>query len=267
MRGRLLTRAAVAALGLALASCAPHLVHPPSLDRDDRRARYVSREAERIARATAVEAQAVLWVELDRGNLPGAQARLVLASPDAFRVRVQSMFGTFIDLGGRGDSLTAYLPPRRVGMEVDATLDSLGVREPGALFFRALSGTWRPPAAAWQDAAWRDSLLALRWLEDADTLEMAVGSGGLPAWVSLSRPDGFVGRAVYRGWDQGSGVAWPNWMELEDPRGSFRVTCKLQNLQFPERSNPARLLVALPGDAERITMSQLKRAIERAGIF
>lgn len=267
MRRVHLARAAVATLGLALASCAPHLVHPPSLDRDDRRARYVARETERGARAMAVEAQAVLWVELDRGNLPGAQARLVLASPDAFRVRVQSMFGTLIDLGGRGDSLTAYMPPRRVGMELDATLDSLGVREPGALFFRALSGTWAPPASAWQDAVWRDSLLAVRWLEEADTLEMAVGSGGLPAWVSLSRPDGFVGRALYRGWDQGSGLAWPNWIELEDPRGSFKVTCKLQNLQFPRYSDPARLVVALPSGAERITMDQLKRAIERAGIF
>jgi hypothetical protein len=267
VKRRRLECAAIASLGLALASCAPHLIRPPSLDRDDRRSRYFEREADRIARATAVEAQAVLWVELDRGNLPGAQARLVLASPDAFRVRVQSMFGTFIDLGGRGDSLTAYLPPRRVGMAIDATADSLGVREPGALFFRALSATWRPPAEAWAGATWRDSLLALRWLDQGDTLEIAVGSDGLPAWASLARPDGFIGRVRYRGYDQGSGLAWPNWIELEDSRGGFRVTCKLQNLQFRGHSDPARLLVALPGDAERLTIPELKRAIRRSGVF
>ena len=51
-----------------------------------------------------------------RPRCPAPQARLLLAAPDAFRLRVDSLFGTALDLAARGDSLTAYVPPRRAGM-------------------------------------------------------------------------------------------------------------------------------------------------------
>jgi hypothetical protein len=267
MRLRVFAAVACVAAALILASCVPHVVRPPELDRDSRAARYREALAAREGRGVAVEAQVSLWAETERADLPGAQARLALAAPDAFRLRVQSLFGTALDLGGRGDSLTAYLPPKRVGLALDASADSLGVSAPGALVFRALSAAWRPPAPAWAESRWEDSLLAVRWVELGDSLEMSVGAQGLPVSLTVHRADGFVGRARYRAWDRTSGVAWPSWMELEDGRASLRLTCKVRSLQFPAHPDRDRLAVRLPAEASRLTLAQLRRAIERWGSF
>ena len=104
MRHRsLVARAALPLLVLsaALWGCAPHPTGVPELGERPLRARFEQRLAARTARASA-DADVNAWA---RGSampdLPGVQARLVLAAPDAFRLRVASLFGTALDVSAR----------------------------------------------------------------------------------------------------------------------------------------------------------------------
>jgi len=251
---------------LLLAGCAPDRRPVAPLDPATREQRYRVGLAGRTARAVAVDAEVLLWAEAPAGSrLPGAEARLLLAAPDAFRLRVGSLFGTALDLAGRGDSLTAYVPSRRRGLALDAHRDSLGVGRPGGLAFRALTATWRPPEPAWGDARWADSLLRVSWVEEGDTLALAVGSHGLPSWASLRRPDGPGVRIDYEGWERGSGVAWPVRLTIHELDGAFRLSCKVSRVRFPGRPEDLRLSVAIPPDAVRLTLAELRRALERLG--
>jgi hypothetical protein len=257
---------AVLLLALAVAGCAPHLVRVTELAPALREERYRLALAEREARGAAVEAQLVLWAEVPAASrLPGAEGRLLLAAPDAFRLRVGSLFGTALDLGARGDSLSAYVPSRRKGLTLDARRDSLGILRPGGLAFRALSAAWRPPDSAWPAAAWRDTLLRIWWLEDADTLAVEVGSNGLPASATLTRPAGGGVQVTYRAWDRSAGPAWPALLDFEDRKGGFRLTCKVARVRFPARPDSLRLVVPIPAGAERLTLAGLRRALERLG--
>jgi len=251
---------------VAAAGCAPHVVRLPELAPALRAERYRAALAEREARGVAVDAELLLWAQVREGSrLPGAEGRLLLAGPDAFRLRIGSLFGTALDLGGNGDTLAAYVPPRRKGAVIDARRDSLGILDPGRLAFRAVSATWRPPERAWSSAAWRDTLLAVWWLEDADTLAIGVGSDGLPAWATLSRPGGDAVRVTYRGWDRESGTAWPQWFEFDDRQAGFRLTCKMTRVRFPDRADSLRLVVPIPAGTQRMTLADLRRALERLG--
>ena len=266
--GPTLALALLAALGaLWLASCAPHVVRPPELLHDLRVSRYRSALAEREARGVAVAAEVVLWTELsgDR-RLPGVQADLYLAAPDAMRLRVGSLLGTALLLGARGDSVVAYVPARRMGLRVDATRDSMGVQGPGSLAYRMLSAAWRPPDRAWEEATWKDSVLMVRWVEAGDTLAMAVGASGLPAWVAMKRRDGPEVRAAYHGWDRSTGPAWPSHLEI-DQEGSLHMACRVRRIQFGAHPDARRLTIRIPEDAETLTLEQLHRAIERLGAF
>ena len=264
---------AVGALGsvtisvlLAVAGCAPHLIRVAEIAPALRAERYRLALVGREARGAAVDAQLLLWAEVSAASrLPGAEGRLLLAGPDAFRLRVGSLFGTALDLGARGDSLTAYVPARRKGLVLDASRDSLGILRPGGLAFRALSAAWRPPDGAWQAAVWRDTLWLVSWLEDGDTLAVAVGSDGLPAWASLSRPGGAGVRIAYHAWDRSTGTAWPARFDFVDQRGGFRLACKVARVRFPDRPDGLRLVVPIPAGTERLTLAGLRRALERLG--
>jgi hypothetical protein len=253
---------------LLVGSCAPHVVRAPDLVREPREARYLTGLIEREQRGVAVEAQVLVWAELgDDRELPGAQARLVLSGPDAFRLRVGSLFGTALDLSGRGDSLTAYVPARRAGMTIDAAGESLGVREPAGLVFRALGATWRPDQEAWRRSAWEDTLLGVRWLEMEDSVSIRVGANGLPQSATLQRPDGRGVTVRYRGWDRSAGVAWPSLIELEDLANTVHVTCKVQSLKFEPAPNRERLTARLPEGATRVTLAEVRRALQRLAEF
>jgi len=257
---------AIAALGLIAAGCAPHLVQVPELGVAAREARYRQLLAAREALGQSVDAQVVLWAKGNRAaRLPSAEGRLLLAAPDAFRLRVGSIIGTALDFSVHGDSLTAYVPPRRQAVSIDAERDTLGLMRPGGLGFRGLSAMWRVPDEAWSTAVWEDSLVRVRWLEDEDTLSVAVGSSGLPAWASLTRVDQGGVRVAYRGWDRSGGAPWPNLLEVSDLKGPFSVTCKLSVLRFQSRVDPTRLRVPIPASTERLTLADLRRVLERLG--
>jgi hypothetical protein len=251
---------------LAVGGCAPHRVPIGPLEPTRRAERFRVALERREARAAAVDAQLLLWAEAPAGTrLPGAEARLLLAAPDAFRLRVASLFGTALDLGARGESLTAYLPGQRRGVALDARRDSFGVGRPGGLVLRTLSATWRPPDDAWPRAAWRDSLMRVWWLEGGDTLAVAVGSHGLPVRAEFTRPMGPGLSVEYRGWDQSAGVAWPARLVIEDRDGAFRLACKVSRVRFPARPESLRIAVTLPPGAERLGYAELRHALERLG--
>jgi len=258
---------ALAATAMVVATgCAPMRVPIAPIEPVRRVERYGVALERREARGRAVDAQVLLWAESPVGTrLPGAEGRLLLAAPDAFRLRVASLFGTALDLGARGESLSAYVPSRRRGMVLDAIRDSLGIERPGALAVRALAATWRPPDDAWRSAAWDDSLMRVWWREDGDTLAVAVGSAGLPAWASLARPNGAGIRVEYRAWDLSSGVAWPSRFVIEDRAGAFRLSCKVSRVRFPARADSLRLAVPIPAGVVPMTLAQLRRALERLG--
>jgi len=252
-----------ALVSLLLGACAPHLLAPPRLDGVARRAAYRAALATREALG-GVEADLALWIQwVSAGDLPGAQARLVLGAPDAFRLRIESMFGTALDVSARGDSITAYLPSRRLGMAIDSARDSLGLREVGRLGYRAWSADWDPPDSAWSAAVWEDTLLVVRWAEEDDSLQLAVGSGGRPVWAVLARDGGPGIQASYPEWAVWEGVRWPSLIEFEVASGDLEVTCRIRRVRFREHPDGPALAVRLPARAERLTPSALKRALEK----
>src|SRR5262249_4830109 len=167
-RGAALRAATIALLAAALASCAPHLAAPPRLEPARVADRYRAARGAREALAAALDAEASAWLKGESlGDLPGVHARLALGAPDAFRVRVESLFGVALDFAAWGESLACYLPPHRVGMTMDTAADTLGVGALGPLGVRVLAATWEPPDLAWARAGYQDSVLVVRWEETA----------------------------------------------------------------------------------------------------
>src|SRR5262249_9225831 len=149
---------------LAIESCAPHRLAPPRIELDERRARFLGALAARESRGASAELDVSAWVRAsDWRDLPGVRARLLVSAPDAFRIRVESTFGTALDLSARGDTLVAYVPHDRLGMELDSAADSLGIADPGILGFRLWTARWHPPDEAWNRAEIADSVLVMRW--------------------------------------------------------------------------------------------------------
>jgi hypothetical protein len=246
-------------------SCAPTTRAPAQLDVASVRARYERARAARAARLVAVRLEATAWLEGDKiGRWPAFQLDLALAGPDAVRARVASLFGTALDLAVRGDSLRAYFPPRRIGLEVNALEESLGVSAPGRWVCRALAADWRPDDSGWSSPS-GDSLKRVEWTEDVGTLAMTVGSSGLPHTVELRDRYGRVLRARYLGWLTVDRVPWPDRLELEEGDGAFLASIRVDRARFPASSDPHWFAVDIPSRATRVDWSSLRRALERLG--
>ena len=258
---------ALALIGF-LASCAPHRLEPAALDVASRGARYRAALAARETKNVGVEVVASLRL---RGSalrgLPAATARLLLAGPDAFRLRVESSFGTALDLSARGDTMTVSVPRQRLGMVIRSAAESLGVRDPGALGCRVWSGAWRPPEEAWRSATWADTLLRVRWIETRDTLVLAVGSNGLPRSVSVNPAGGIPIETRYRSWSYGEGVAWPSRIEVERGGGAWELEWRVQRLRFGRAPERERLAVRFPAGSEMLTPSELERILQDLGVL
>lgn len=257
----------LAALALTLASgCAPHVTQLPGPDAARVPERYRAGLAARTARAAAADLVLVMWAEAPPGHkLPGAEGRLLLAAPDAFRLRVASLFGTALDLGVRGESLIATVPSKRQAVSLDAVRDTLGIANPGRLAFRTLAAAWQPPAAAWQGAVTRGAALELAWCEGADTLGLAIDREGRPTRATWTRAEGGGVRVDYRGWDGSGGVAWPARFTIADLDRSFQVACKVSRVRFAPSVDSLRLRVPIPPGFEPLTVAELRRTLERMG--
>src|SRR5439155_7365948 len=134
-------------------------------------------------------------------------------------LRVESAFGTALDLAARSDTVTASMPGERLAFEGVGPETTSRLGGPGAIGFRIWSGAWDPPARAWRETVARDSLLALHWTEGPDSLVMTVGRAGLPVEVAAAPGSGHGARVRYRGWTHVDGVAWPSLLEIEIDAG------------------------------------------------
>jgi hypothetical protein len=266
-RARRRATRALATLTLALAAgCAPHVTQLPGPDAAQVPERYRVALAARTARAAAADLALVMWAEAPPGHkLPGAEGRLLLAAPDAFRLRVASLFGTALDLGVRGESLIATVPSRRQAVSLDAVRDTLGIANPGRLAFRTLAAAWQPPAAAWEGAVARGAMLELSWCEGGDTLALTIDRDGKPAHATYTRAEGSGVRVDYQGWDGSGGVSWPARFTIADLDGNFRVACKVSRVRFVASVDSLRLRVPIPPDFEPLTVAELRRTLERMG--
>ena len=263
---RLRRIAAAAGLALLVGACAPHQVPPPQIDLSTRMQRFDRACQARQRLGAGLDADLVLRISGDAvGELPALNATLALAGPDAARVRVQSAFGTALDVAARGDSLTAFVPSRRVVLDLVAASDTLGVPIPGPLAYRLWSATWLPPREAWQTAIPEDSLMVLRWSESGDSLTLGVGASGLPRRLAWQHAGESRVVCDYPGWSWVQNTAWPTHVEFEDESGALRVDCRLSLLRPSRSSSRARFGVRLPAGVERVAWSTMRRWIEQWG--
>jgi hypothetical protein len=267
---RLPALVATTALLASLAACAPRPTGIAPVTAGDRGARYLARLLQRERRAVMLEGVATIWPRAfapcdtcPPRRLPALQAGFALAAPDAFRLRVRSAFGTALDLGLSGDSLTAYAPPQRWGVAFDAARDSLGLSHPGSLAARLVSAGWRPPESAWTSGTWSGDLLVLRWSEAADSVAVAVDEAGAPAWARLWRGERSGVLVQYRRWEAVDGVAWPVLLQVQDLAGAFDLTYRLDRAGPAGPLDRSRLAVRIPEGAERLGLDQLRDLLER----
>jgi hypothetical protein len=263
-RRRAARLAAALLVSAAFVSCAPHVLSPPRLEPASIAGRYRAARGARATLAAAVDAEASAWLRGDSlGDLPGVHARLALGAPDAFRVRIESLFGVALDLAAWGDSLACYLPPRRLGVALDAVGDAPGGRAPGPLGVRVLAATWEPPDAAWARATFEDSILVVRWVEGGDSLALGVGSDGLPDWVWLRDANGAGADARYMQWETVERTPWPAHMEFEDRAQGLRLALKLTRVVRNAAPARDRLVVRIPPDCARLEWTAIRQALMR----
>jgi hypothetical protein len=258
----------VALLGAAsvLASCAPRPQAPAEVTSGARRERYAQALDRRTHAGAMIECDATVWTTTGRtGALPGVQALLVLAAPDAFRLRVESLFGVALDLAARGDSITAYVPARRQGTAFDARRDSIGIVAPGSLAYRVWSASWQPPDAAWAAATRRESLLIVRWEEQGDSVTLEIGANGLARRVRAQRANGGEITAEYPAWMMLEGVTWPARVEFRDGAESFEVVCRINRVRFQPAINASRLAVRMPAGIRPMSWPELRRTFQHLG--
>ena len=272
MTGRWRSLAGTAVALAFVAACAPRAPRVPPLAGGACAERYLSQLLLREQRAVMVEGSATIWARVAAGcdscplrRLPAVQADVFLAWPDAFRLRVSSVFGTALDLGLAGDSTTAYAPAQRWGVALDAVRDSLGLDGPGSLAVRLVSAGWRPPGRAWTAGTWEDGSLVLCWREAADSVALAVDPTGTPAWARLWRDERHGVLVEYVRWETVEGVAWPVVLRVREPGGAFELDCRLARVRFPARPDRSRLAVRLPADADRLGLDRLRGLLERVG--
>jgi hypothetical protein len=249
-RAWLTTAALFSVIGGVLSGCAPHAPVSPNLDVHERRTRFESALRDRREKVERLDADVSLWAKLKKGDSPpGASGRLTLVRPGAFRLRVESLFGTALDATARGESLVVQVPAWDLAAVADSALRA---REVGPVVYQTLSATWEPPQEAWEDAQWEDSLCVLSWAADRDSFRMAVGSNGLPARFETRLAGGQGLDAHYERWGSIHGASWPMRMVVEDTEGRLKLTMQLGATHVSDaRSSP--LTMRVPAGAMRLT--------------
>jgi len=252
-------------VALALGSCAPAPRGPGPLDLRDLATRYRAQRDAREQRLAAVRLEATTWIDgATIGRLPAVQLDIALVGPDRLRARVASLFGTALDLLVRGDSLTAYVPPRRMGVELGSLEDSLGIRRPGEWACRALAATWDPNGARWTPGG-ADSLRHASWAEEGDSLRLDVDSKALPVAVELRSKEGRTLAIRYPSWQWIESTPWPSRIEIEDAAAGVEVALRIDRVRFERQADPQWMVLVVPASAERLDWRSLKEALARMG--
>lgn len=260
-----LVGATVFVVALALGSCAPAPHGPGPLDLRNLETRYRSQRDLRAERLAAVRLEATTWIDGGAvGRLPAVQLEIALVGPDRVRARVASLFGTALDLLVRGDSLTAYVPPRRMGVELGSLEDSLGIRRPGEWACRALAATWDPQGARWTPGG-SDSLRHAAWAEAGDSLRLDVDARALPVEIELRSKEGRTLAIRYPAWQWIESTPWPSRIEIEDAAAGVEVALRIDRVRFERQADPQWMVLVVPASAERLDWRSLKEALARMG--
>ena len=262
-RARAWTGAGAAlALGLLPAACAHR---PPAPAVDVLAARYDAGVAARAARLVALESELVLRVDgRATGRLPGVLVRALVAAPDRARLQATWLLGTAVDVCARGDTVIAWVPSRRAGLELPDAADSLGVRAPARFLASALGATWAPPHAAWRDARADSDGCTVAWRAEEGDAELRVAADGLPESVRFG--DGTRAVTVrYTAWSGHGDDAWPERIEVGDEGGWLRARLEVEETHAARAARPDWFALALPPDSERLSVADLRRALSRAG--
>lgn len=262
----LLALGAALAIALSLGSCAPaQRGGPGPLDLRDLATRYRAQRDAREERLAAARVEATTWIDAaTAGRLPAVQLEIALVGPDHVRARVGSLFGTALDLLVRGDSLTAYVPPRRMGVELGSLEDSLGIRRPGEWACRALAATWDPGDVRWVLNR-GDSLRHAAWAEGGDSLHLDADAKALPVAVVLRSREGRTLTIRYPAWQWIESTSWPSRIEIEDAAAGVEVALRIDRVRFERRPDPQWMVLEVPASAERLDWRSLKEALARMG--
>ena len=253
---------ALAALGFGtfaalLASCAP----PPPGGLESLEQVAARGAGRRERRLDAFELQGVLRVAgRATGRLPAVSLHARIASPDRVRLQCHWLMGLLADVSLRGDTLTAWMPRERLGIRVPELSDTLGLRDPALFLGRALLAAWRAPHEAWQRAVLDSAGATLEWPEGDEGWTLRVSREGRPQEIRVARG----GRTVtvsYGAWRGRGTAAWPGRIELSDGDGWVQVRVELEDLRTTKHPKPAWYALALPDDARRLELDDVKRVL------
>jgi hypothetical protein len=259
---------ALAAVALALlAGCAPHVgPAPPRLEGEVMQARFLARLEERRTRVAVAEGDYSVWARrAGAADAPGVSVRVRLTEPDAFRLRVDALFGTAIAAAAHRDTLVLDAPVVGVAAVSNAGADRSARQDVGAWVLRALAATWAPPAGAWAAGAAADSAWSMGWVESGDSLELAVGTSGLPRAARIRAPGGVGVEIRYERWATWDGVLWPARIVAGDDGGRLSLTLQPSNLSLKPRADGVATL-RLPRGARHVDRAELLRWLERLAI-
>ncbi len=251
--------AAVAAL--LLASCAPPA--PRGLEPLEVMARRGAERRER--RLAAFELQAVVRVDgRATGRLPAVSLNARLASPDRVRLQCRWLLGLLADVAVRGDTLVAWMPAERLGIRVPDLADTLGVRDPALFLGRALTASWQAPREAWRAAVADSGGATLAWPQGDERWTLRVDRDGRPRDVTVARGERTV-TARYAAWRGAGERAWPARIDLADGAGWLKVRFDLEDMRAAKRARAAWFALALPEDARRLELDDVKRVLSSRG--
>jgi hypothetical protein len=89
---------------------------------------------------------------------------------------------------------------------------------------------------------------------------LRVGRDGRPRDVRVARGEHTV-TARYGAWRGRGPAAWPTRIELSDGAGWVQLRVELENLRARKRAKPAWFALALPEDARRLELDDVKRVL------
>lgn len=253
--------AAAVLLVVAAAGCAARQPAPAPLDPHRLERRYAERLDARRALIRGTLGEVSLWLETAARRYPGAHATYGLGGADTMRVRVASSFGTALDLTAAGDSLWLWVPSERAAVRASSAEPPLDLPAAAAFAVRVATAAWPVPAAAWRAARPADTLTVVRWVEAGDTLELEVGTSGLPRRARLLRPGMRPVRVTYLAWRSHEGTPWPERIEVEDEGGALRLSVRVRHTRRVDESDAARWRALIPDEAEQLDPEALWKRI------
>lgn len=254
-------RAAAAVLLLAAGGCAGPPPAPALLDLERLERRHEALLDARRARLRGTVAELSLWLETSARRWPGAHATYGIGGPDTLRLRVASSFGTALDLAAAADSLWLWVPAERAAVRAAAGEPPLSLPAAAAFAVRTAAATWPVPATAWRASRPADTLTVVRWIEAGDTLELGVGSSGLPRRMRLVRSGMRPVRVTYLGYGPHEGTPWPERFEVEDEGGSLRLSVRVRRVWRAGAGDAERWRPQVPNEAEMLDPEVLWRRI------